>query len=152
LATEKIFYSRYPKLGRAGALDKEVKPRMTALDRWLSEKRGDHTGVGREVGLDMIAQNIRNMAGDKIRSVVITGMADAKALGELNDQLKNKLDGIELKTAPDILHNPDALANLRNCDAVILAEQRDVSRYTDINSELNLISNAQARVLGAIII
>ena len=173
IPTAARFFKVFPDIRRLGTLDSDRSRRNLPLDRYLRRKRGDSTFLGKEVSLDLIGENILNTAEKADESLVLTGMAGKGRMEELFRELEQKISGacavkskesvpsvehmesmkrMEFVFAPDILHDPRALSEIRKADAVILVEERGVSSYTDIQAELGLVENAGAKVLGAVII
>ena len=112
----------------------------------LDIKSDDDTLMSAENNKKLILVNYENLTRD-LKKVLITGTGDKKAASEA---VKNI--GLKGDFKPDVFSNPDLLKTVSEYDGVVIVEQRNVSLYKNVASEIDLISNAGVKIVGAIII
>ena len=102
-------------------------------------------------GVSMAAANIRNFAGDR-KKLLVTGMASEAEFRDACTSLQEYLSEYELVDARDLLHNPASREQLPGCDAVVLVEQKGVTRYSAIREEVTFLANAEKEIVGIVIL
>ena len=101
---------------------KDVERKGFAL-RELGEASG--------VNASMAAASIRSFAGSS-RRLFLTGMAQADLFDSVCLALKKELPDYEIVCARDVLTDPKAREQLLDLDAVVLMEQKGVTRYSQL--------------------
>ena len=102
-------------------------------------------------GVAMTAANIRNFCPDKKR-LFLTGTSEENAFRKACETLKEYLMEYELVCARDLIRDPQTREKLRDCDAVVLIEQKGVSQYSEMTQEVTFLANARKRIVGIITI
>ena len=54
--------------------------------------------------------------------------------------------------ARDVIHDPKSRELLPGCDAVVLVEQRDVTKYSGMKEEVTFLVNAGKEIVGIVIV
>ena len=98
----------------------------------------------------MAAASIRSFAGE-YRKLFITGMAGKDVFDPICDDLKKELSGYQLVCMPDLLTNPDARVQLLDCDAVVLLEQKGVTKYSEMKDEVTFLYYTGKEIIGVMI-
>lgn len=89
-------------------------------------------------------------AGKKLLLVGTIPESSIKAVG---DHLKERLDGVcEFIVQGGMPNNADAIADAKQADAVILVEQKYVSRTDDIDREVEMLLIDKANAIGCIVL
>ena len=138
------FYGRFPFLEKIGVLKPTGK--RFILSAFIDRKTDDDTKMSSENCNKLISANYSNLTKDYSK-VLITGTADTKSM---EDTVKNL--GLKGDFKPDIFSNPDVLKAVPEYDAIVLIEQRRVSMYKTVKSEIKLLSNGGTEIIGAILI
>ena len=149
--SEKEIRSRFA-VKNLGEFTREPKKRFLGfIDNWLRRLAGDDMVVEDDVVYDMIEANIRNYAGDK-KHLLLTGLASEAALSQVSQKVGADLPEYELETGRDVVTRAAVRRQLAACEAVILVEEKGVSRYSQIQQELELAKNLGVEVLGVIVV
>ena len=98
----------------------------------------------------MAAASIRSFAGE-YRKLFITGMAGKDLFDPICDDLKKELSGYQLVCMPDLLTNPNARVQLLDCDAVVLLEQKGVTKYSEMKDEVTFLYYTGKEIIGVMI-
>jgi hypothetical protein len=106
--------------------------------------------VSAQQGVSMAAASIRNFAGER-KKLFVTGMAQKEVFDRLCDDLKKELSDYELVCARDVLTDPDARVLLLDCDAVVLLEQKGVTKYSAIREEATFLYHTGKEIIGVMI-
>ncbi len=99
----------------------------------------------------MVAANIRAFGGEK-EKLFLTGLADEGLFKNTCDGIKDYLDDYDLIPARDALHDSKAREKVVGCDAAILIEQKNVSRYSEMKEEITFLVNAEKEIIGIVIV
>ena len=102
-----------------------------------------------EGNLQFLAENIRNHAGSA-KTVLLCGDAGAELCTDLAESLNNRLCGIRLVSAGDLLKDASALRALASCDAVVMVAARDRSRNSILRKMWNMILSYKKEFIGFI--
>ena len=142
--TQAQFFNVFSDIKKIGVLKPSSKRSkfVTSLDI----KSDDDTLMSAENNKKLILVNYENLTRD-LKKVLITGTGDKKAASEA---VKNI--GLKGDFKADVFSNPDLLKTVSEYDGVVIIEQRNVSLYKNVASEIDLISNAGVKIVGAIII
>jgi hypothetical protein len=93
-----------------------------------------------------MSANVKNLTSG-MDKVLFTGTADTEKVKELVKALNIKAD-----VKASIFEDPSCLESIADYDGIILVEQRDYSDRKLIAEELELISNADTKLIGAIVL
>ena len=149
--SEKEIRSRFA-VKNLGEFTREPKKHFLGfIDNWLRRLAGDDMVVEDDVVYDMIEANIRNYAGDK-KHLLLTGLASEAALSQVSQKVGADLPEYELETGHDVVTCAAVRRQLAACEAVILVEEKGVSRYSQIQQELELAKDLGVEVLGVIVV
>ncbi len=96
----------------------------------------------------LLAMRIRSRCGG-ITKLLLTGSADPK---ELYQALGQAMPEVQILKAGDILTDTAALEALANCEAAVLIEQCQVSRYQDVIRRMELICDHSKQLLGCVLL
>lgn len=124
---------------------------FSAVDRWLERLEGKAVRPSDQEVLERIVLNLCNYAGSA-KSVLVTGTVMKDRLEELTELLAERLPGIQLVSGGDMNQDSDTLRLLAECEAVVLVEEREVSKYQKIQKEKEAIDALKKPVLGCIIL
>jgi hypothetical protein len=108
-------------------------------------------GTINEHGAAMAAASIRSFVGANKR-LFVTGMAQSDAFNSACEKLKKELKEFELVCVPNVLADPNAREQLLGCDAVVLLEQKGVSRYSQMKDEVTFLYHTGKEIIGIVII
>lgn len=138
------FFNRFAGVKKIGVLKPSCK--RCKFDELIDVKSGDDAKMTSENISKLISANFENLTkGGK--KILITGTGDKKAMeGAVKDL------GIKADFKPDMFSNPDVLKAMPEYDGVVLLEQRKVSLYKNIETEIDLIANSGVELIGAILI
>ncbi|MBR0396313.1 MAG: hypothetical protein IJI63_07430 [Clostridiales bacterium] len=144
IITQAQFFGLFLKIKRIGVM----KPlgKRSKYSRFIDVKSEDDTKSGVENCNGLIAANYCNLTKD-MNKVLITGTGDKKAMSEAVKAL-----GLKGDFKPDIFSNPDVLKYVSDYDGIVLIEQRKYSLKSVVENEIDLLSNAGTKIVGAIII
>lgn len=145
---EVLFRYRLKNLGTFSKVYKK-KP-LDFIDSWLRRLAGEGKEWPEDAVLEMIATNVENYAGEK-KALFITGLASQELLDKIQNALGKSLTGVTFTAERDIVNHASARKKMAECEAVILVEEREVSRYSMIQQELELIGNVGKEVVGVIV-
>ena len=99
----------------------------------------------------MAAASIRSFAGSS-RRLFLTGMAQADLFDSVCLALKKELPDYEIVCARDVLMDPKAREQLLDLDAVVLMEQKGVTRYSQLKEEVIYLYHAGREIIGIMIV
>lgn len=120
------------------------------LDRWLNKLEGRSTADPQKQAA-WLATNIRNYCA-KTEHLLVAGCANPEQLKAFTQALQEAMPGVQITCAACLLKNTAALEALTACDTVLLAEQCNVSRYSQINKQIELISDYNKELIGCILL
>lgn len=126
------------------------KRAFSGIDNWLVWLEGKEN-VADAAACDMIAANIETLA-DKEHPVLFTGTVNEEALKELIAKLQERLSGWKLEPVGDINRNPVALRKIPEYSEIILVEARKVSKYREIEKEVESVFNMKKDFTGYIVL
>jgi len=144
IATQEQFFNQFSNIRKIGVLKPSGKRGKYAT--FIDIKSGDDSKMTPENNKKLISANYDNITKE-FGKILITGTGDSKALGDAVKAL-----GLRGDFRPDIFSDPDILKVIPDYDAVVIMEQRKVSTFKTVTSEIELISNAGTDIVGAIII
>ncbi len=152
VTSEKEICTRFgiKSLGEFSREPKKKKRVLGFIDSWLHRLAGDVKNCPDEIVYEMIAANIENYGSGK-HTLFITGMASPETLKRICDRLSRDLTGYEIKCQGDMVANASARRMLAECDGAVLVEEQGVSRYSQIQQELEIASNVGVEVVGVVV-
>ncbi len=130
-------------LNLLGVIPSSNKKNM--VDKWLLQLEGRITDPAQaQVALSTAYNYCKNTV-----RLLVAGDCEGKQQN-VADKLKDM--GVEIVAAGNLLCNADTVAQLPACDAVLLVEECDTSRYTNIMQTLALVSDQKKPVIGFILL
>lgn len=123
------------------------------LDRWIEKKEMAGAGKGNfDTEVQRLYERIRNMAGTDKRILLVTTCKE-DTVKRIADGLSRAAvtgnSGITFAQAPDFIEDPDSIGALQTCDAAVIVEKFDESRYQDAVEEIQIVDEAGVNILGA---
>ena len=150
VVSDKEIINRF-RLKSLGVFSKTPEKRAFGfVDNWLHRLAGDDKSWSDKAVLEMIATNINNYAGSK-NVLFITGQASQELLDKVCVQLCNALPGVKIVSERDMISNASARRSMAECEAIILVEERRISKYSGIKQELEIAGNVGVEVVGVIV-
>lgn len=128
----------------------EKKGFLCGIDRWLERLEGTAERPSEEEVLERCVVNIQNYT-EEGSQILFTGTVSEEQLHRLGSKLSEKLTGRNLVISPDMNKSTETLRQLADCQAVILVEQREVSRLNDIREELESVQGLKKPVVGCLV-
>ncbi len=121
------------------------------LDKLFERWEFNHAITDAEATTDSVCALLgERFAGKKL---LLTGTVPAERLNAYIDCLHKKLDGTcEIVTAGGLPMNADAIVDVKDFDAVILVEEKHISRNGDILRAVEMLQIGGADVKGCIVI
>ena len=119
------------------------------LDKLLAKMEG----VGKEpasVLYDRIAALISQKS--EIKTLTLLSTLPAEKLADLRKELSSRLPVLTVESEGDYLRNGEAISKAAASDAIVLVEERDVSKNKAIDSMIKALLISKANVLGAVVI
>lgn len=144
IQTQAQFFGLFRTVKKIGVMRPSGKRSIFA--RFIDVKAEDDTKSSVDNCNGLIAANYCNLTKD-MNKVLITGTGDKKAMSEAVKSL-----GLKGDFKPDIFSNPDVLKSVSGYDGIVLIEQRKYSLKSVVENEIELLSNAGTKIVGAIII
>ncbi len=121
-----------------------------AINRWLKRIEGRPGPGTEETSYGLIAANVSNYS-EEIKTVIVAGAAAAERLREVAERLRRTLPKLTIIAEGDLLHDPEVLKLLPECDGVILVEECGRSAYGDVRLELEKIRDLKKRLIGCVV-
>lgn len=126
------------------------------FDRWIEKKECAGTGNRDfDAAARKLYARIRSMAGESSGILLATTLKDesVKKIEEcLNRFAGEDGNGLTFAAAPDFVQDPSSIEALTGCDAVVVVEKYDESSYNDAVEEVQIVSDAGRKILGAVYI
>lgn len=138
------FFGVFAQIRKIGVMKPSAK--RTKFCRFIDIMSEDDTEMNAANTNKLIGINYANLTGNS-GNVLITGTADSREMGEAVKAL-----GLKGDFKPDIFNNPDVLKTVQDYEYVVLIEQRGVSLFKNVKREIDLISNCDVAIAGAILI
>lgn len=114
------------------------------VDKWLLQLEGRATDPAQA---QVTLSTAYNYCKNGVRLLVL---GDCKGKQQtVADKLKDM--GVEIVAAGNLLCNADTVASLPACDAVLLVEECDTSRYANVMQTLSLVSDQKKPIIGFIL-
>ncbi len=122
------------------------KGKRSAYAKFIDRKTGDDNMLTEDNNNKLIAANVKNLTSG-MNKVLFTGTAEATKIKELVESLNLKVD-----VKDSIFEDPSCLESVSDYDGVVIVEQRNYSDCRMIDKELDFITNADAKLIGVIVI
>lgn len=150
VVSDKEIINRF-RLKSLGVFSKTPKKRAFGfIDSWLHRLAGDDKSWSDKDVLEMIVTNINNYAGSK-NVLFITGQASQELMDKVCAQLCSALPEVRMVSERDMIANASARRRMAECEAIILVEERAISKYSGIKQELEIAGNVGVEVVGVIV-
>lgn len=141
---------RLKSLGTFTKKTGKKKRMMGGIDAWLHRLAGDEKVWPDEAVFEMIATNVKNYSEGKT-SLFVTGLASEELMEKVSGRLKEMIPELTLCTGRDMISNASARRDMAESEGIILVEERGVSRYSEIEQELEIAGNVGTEVVGVIV-
>lgn len=116
------------------------------LDRW--EDRGKLEDQG---ALEIAAANVYNNCPEG-GVLLVVGTAGDTAMEKVVQALAQGLPGRTVISGGSLLESMAAIEGLRKCDAVLLVERCGLSRYSQIEAQLEVVCGVGKQLLGCVVV
>jgi len=133
-----------------GIMPVQKKKKAGKIDTWLHHLEGRVTDVDENVEYALIAANIRNYA-ENMSTVLVTGNVDGALLNTVAEKLEADLKGIRVLAGRNMLQDVDTIKKLPECDGVVLVEQCMSTKYSEVELEIERITDIQKSVIGCVV-
>ena len=121
------------------------------LNHLGSFKASDNTQKLNEAPtLEMICANVRIYSGENDR-ILLAGCTNESLLNGIARLLSEQCPNQDFIIGGNIAEDPSARKKLSECDAVILFEERKVSKHSIIQKELEILEPLDVKVLGVVV-
>lgn len=100
--------------------------------------------------VNMIAANLCNYVPESGK-IMLVGTAPIDFLKRLQEQIKKVNNSVDILLAGNILEDADARHALTETDTVVLVEKKNISKYSDIKSETEVLGNSNKTIAGIVI-
>lgn len=123
---------------------------FAGIDKWLNRMEGKVSRKPAEV-YEIMAVNVINYmkAGKKI---MILGSASNEKMVEIAEELKRRVDGIEIQVGQDMEHYAETLSLLPEAGQIILVEERGQSKFEEIQSQVEVIRSLDKDIIGCVVL
>lgn len=150
VVSDKEIINRF-RLKSLGVFSKTPKKRAFGfVDNWLHRLAGDDKSWSDKAVLEMIITNINNYAASK-NVLFITGQASQELIDKVCAQLCSALPEVRFVSERDMIANASARRRMAECEAIVLVEERAISKYSGIKQELEIARNVGVEVVGVIV-
>ncbi len=99
----------------------------------------------------LIGANIRSFMGDA-KKILVAGCASESAFNRVSEKLVAELGDCQVVKGGNLLENAAALEKLSDADAVVFVEECKVSKYSQVELELEKAKDLQKEVLGCVVL
>ena len=126
------------------------KRAFAGVDGWLNRMEGKRLRHPAEV-YEIMAVNVRNymQTGKKI---LILGSASNDKMSEIAEELKKRVDGIEIQIGQDMEHYAETLSLLPEAGQIILVEERGKAKFEEIQSQVEVIRSLDKDIMGCVVL
>ncbi len=100
--------------------------------------------------LEMICANVRIYSDEKDR-ILLAGCANEALLNGIGKILSEHFPNQDIIVGGNIANNPEAREKLSECDAIVLLEERKLSKHSIIQNELEILEPLEVKLLGVIV-
>ena len=99
----------------------------------------------------LIAANVRSFMGDAGK-ILVAGCASADAFNRVAEKLVAELGDCQVVKGGNLLEDAEALEKLSDADAVVFVEECKVSKYSQVELELEKAKDLQKEVIGCVVL
>ena len=128
----------------------EKKRKFSGIDKWLNKIEGKET-FSREYVLKRVIASI-SIYTEKDQTVLLTGTTELDLLKNVENEIKDNFNKLNLEMGADMNRTPETLIRLRDIDSIILVEKCGVSKYKDIERQIETIYSLNKKIIGCIIL
>lgn len=128
----------------------ERKRKFSGIDKWLNKIEGKQA-FSREDVLKRIIASI-SLFTEKNQVILLTGTVEIDLLKNIESELKDNFNKLTFEVGADMNRNPETLTKLPAIDSVVLVEKCGVSKYKDIQSQVETIYSLNKSIIGCIIL
>lgn len=121
------------------------------FDRWVREHEERRDDVDVKTASQLTAAYIKNIVGDN-GSVLITGQAPEETISLIVKEVSTVLRSVRVIDGGHILSNPTAVSECANVDGVVLVEQCNLSKYSDITNEIEIVQRFDKQIVGCFVL
>ncbi len=130
---------------------KEKKRVFSGIDSWLDKLEGKKDTLTEEARYELMAANLKNYAGDA-KKVFVIGTVSEEALNNVANKLGKLCSDMILSVGVNLNENAETVSNLPESDAVILVEENGVSRFGEIEKEIEAVYNVKKEIIGVVLL
>jgi len=127
-----------------------VRKKQSKLDIWINKLEGkEYISKG-----DVIKRIIAGITiyTEMEKTILLTGTVEPDLLKNIQLEIKAHFPELIFEIGIDMNRNFETLTRLTAVDGVILVEKCGVSKYKDIENELEIICNLNKKIIGSIIL
>lgn len=150
LYSSEILKSRYGIKILGAFMPKRKKRSFSGIDSLLDKLEGKEY-ICEETVYQRIIANISNNT-ESGQNILLTGTVEEETLRGFLDKLEEMLPELHFEIGIDMNKNPETLTKLLKVDGMILIEKCGLSKYNDIQEELEAIYNLNQKVIGSIVL
>ena len=138
--------------------------KLAAVPVYLKDRKGIDACVQRidrgyyssdtvDTALEVAGENIRNAVPAGAKVALVGDLQDGlcEQTKKLLEQVKGNASEIQYISLPNLNKDPAALANLEQCEAVVLLARANVSSYVAITDLLGTVLAYEKKVIGSIV-
>lgn len=134
-----------------GVFNKERKKRLfVGIDNWLDKLEGNGSAASTEEVFELMAATVESCLGET-KHIMITGAAETEKLEPVARKFAELMPGVKFEIGAYVKESPSSLKLFSECDGVIFVEQCGVSRYSKIQSELEIGQDMKKKVVGCVV-
>lgn len=150
LSSEKELKNRFG-LKILGVFAQTPKKRaLSGVDRWLDRLEGKSSKRPEEV-YEIMAANVRNYM-EEGRDIMMLGSVSKDRAAEIAEELRKRIDGVEIQVGQDMGTSAETLRLLPEAGQIILVEERGVSKYEEIQNQVEVVRSLDKSIVGCIVI
>lgn len=140
------------RLKSLGAFAAVPKKRVFGfIDSWLRHLAGDDKTWPDDLVYEMIGTNAANYAEGR-KSLFVTGLASEERMQAVCEHIRAALPAVEIAVERDVVNSASARRQMAESEGVILVEERNASRYSVIQQELELAGYVKTEVVGFVVV
>ena len=123
------------------------------INTWLNRLENRKTVEDAERVYDLISVNLINTMGSDggAGPVFLAGGAPKDQIETLAKHLQKRIKDVQIMSGGNFLSNPDSLKKLAECNTVVLVEQCMVSTYSEVEQELEKVSDLHKMLAGCVL-
>lgn len=150
LSSEKELKNRFG-LKILGVFAQTPKKRVfSGIDSWLDRIEGKSSKKPAEV-YEIMAANVRNYMTEG-RDIMILGSSSVDKTVEIAEELKKRVPGVEIRVGRDMGTSAETLRLLPEAGQIILVEERGISKYGEIQNQVEVIRSLDKAIVGCIVL